>query len=162
MFSFEDALVKASHVGLDLVLMADKVDPPVVRIMDFGKYQYQEEKRQREAKKNQVQQKIKEMKFHLGIDDNDFNIKLKHTLEFLQRGDKVKILVAYRGREMSHQDIGQALMDRIVQAVGEIAIIDSPAKMLGKSSQMMLAPNTKLLKKKASEAQAAAKENGGK
>lgn len=150
--SFEDALNKAAEAGLDLVEMAGKVEPPVCRIMDFGKYQYQEDKRQRNAKKNQIQQKIKEVKFHLHIDDNDFETKVRHSIEFLQKGDKVKVLLAYRGREMSHMDLGQQLMNRIVQAIGENAIIDSPAKLLGKNCQMMLAPNLKA-KKKAMEGQ---------
>lgn len=127
--------------------MAGKAEPPVCRIMDFGKFQYQEEKRQRNAKKKQVQQKIKEMKFHLHIDDNDFNTKVKHTLDFLQRGDKVKVILTYRGREMTHQELGQQLLDRFVQVIGDAAVIDSPAKMFGRNCQLMLAPNTKLKKK---------------
>ena len=118
--------------------------------MDYGKYQYQEDKRQRNAKKNQVVQKIKEMKFHLHIDDNDFNTKINHSIEFLQKGDKVKVLLAYRGREMSHPELGEQLIQRIIQAIGENAIIDSPAKLLGKNCQLILAPNAKL-KKKAAE-----------
>ena len=129
--------------------MNAKAEPPVCRIMDFGKYQYQEDKRQRNAKKNQVVQKIKEMKFHLHIDDNDFNTKINHSIEFLQKGDKVKVLLAYRGREMSHPELGEQLIQRIIQAIGENAVIDSPAKQLGKNCQMILAPNAKLKKKAA-------------
>ena len=122
--------------------------------MDFGKYQYQEDKRLRNAKKNQVVQKIKEMKFHLHIDDNDFNTKINHSIEFLQKGDKVKVLLAYRGREMSHTDLGELLIQRIIQAIGDNAVIDSPAKLLGKNCQMILAPNTKLKKKTAENSDA--------
>lgn len=132
-----------------MVEMNAKAEPPVCRIMDFGKYQYQEDKRQRNAKKNQVVQKVKEMKFHLHIDDNDFNTKINHSIEFLQKGDKVKILLAYRGREMSHLDLGEQLIQRIIEAIGENAVIDSPAKQLGKNCQMILAPNPKLKKKAA-------------
>ena len=133
-----------------MVEMNAKAEPPVCRIMDFGKYQYQEDKRLRNAKKNQVVQKVKEMKFHLHIDDNDFNTKINHSIDFLKKGDKVKILIAYRGREISHTELGEQLMQRIIEAIGEIGVIDSPAKMLGKNCQMILAPNVKL-KKKAAE-----------
>ena len=147
--SFEDALAKADNLGLDLVEMTAKADPPVCRIMDFGKYQYQEEKRQRDAKKKQVVQKIKEIKFHLHIDDNDFKTKINHSIEFLQRGDKVRFVLTYRGREMSHTDLGELLIQRIIEAVGDNGVIDSPAKLLGKNCQMTVAPNTK--KKKTTE-----------
>ncbi len=161
--TFEEALRRAQDIGLDLVEMNTKSEPPVCRILDFGKWQYQEDKRQKEAKKNQIQQKIKEMKFHLHIDDNDFNTKIKHSLEFLQRGDKVKVLLAYRGREMAHQDQGQVLLDKIVQAIGEIGIIDSPAKLLGRNCQMVIAPNMKLIKKKSADnAKEAAKDSAKK
>ncbi len=136
---FEEALAKAESAGLDLVEMAGKVDPPVCRIMDYGKFKYEEDKRQ----KTQAQQKVKELKFHLQIDDNDFNTKVNHSLEFLRKGDKVKVLVAFRGREMSHPELGQQLVAKIISAVGDNAVIDSPAKMLGKNCQMILAPNTK-------------------
>ena len=145
----KDKLAKADNLGLDLVEMTAKADPPVCRIMDFGKYQYQEEKRQRDAKKKQVVQKIKEIKFHLHIDDNDFKTKLNHSIEFLQRGDKVRFVLTYRGREMSHTDLGDLLIQRIIDAVGDNGIIDSPAKLLGKNCQMTIAPNTK--KKKTTE-----------
>ena len=140
---------KANDAGLDLVEMNAKSEPPVCRIMDYGKYQYQEDKRQRNAKKNQVVQKIKEMKFHLHIDDNDFNTKINHSIEFLQKGDKVKVLLAYRGREMSHPELGDLLIQRIIESIGENAIIDTPAKQLGKNCKMILAPNPKLKKKTA-------------
>ena len=151
--SFEAAIAKAKDYGLDLVEMNGHSTPPVCRIMDFGKWQYQEDKKAREAKKNSVQQKIKEVKFHLHIDDNDFNTKMRHAVEFLQRGDKVKVLLTYRGREMSHQDLGQQLMEKIIQTAGEAAVVDSPAKLLGKNYQVILAPN-KQKKKKAPSAPA--------
>ena len=149
LFSFEDALSKAENLGLDLVEMTAKADPPVCRIMDFGKYQYQEDKRQRDAKKKQVVQKVKEIKFHLHIDDNDFKTKINHSIEFLQRGDKVRFVLTYRGREMSHTDLGDLLIRRIIEAVGDNGVVDSPAKLLGKNCQMTVAPNTK--KKKTME-----------
>ena len=148
--SFEDALSRANAAGLDLVEMNAKAEPPVCRILDYGKYQYQEDKRLKNAKKNQIQQKVKEIKFHPGIDDNDFSVKVKHAIEFLQKGDKVRVIIAFRGRELSHPELGQQVIDRLIAVVGEQAIIDAPAKMLGKNCQLMLAPNPKL-KKKAEE-----------
>ena len=130
--------------------MAGKVDPPVCRIMDYGKYQYQEDKRLREAKKKQVVQELKEIKFHLQIDDNDFNRKVKHTIEFLQKGDKVRAVLTYRGREITRSDMGQELMKRFLESVGDVAVVDAPPKLFGRNFQMVLAPNTK--KKKTAEA----------
>ena len=103
-------------------------------------------------KKNQVQQKVKEIKFHPGIDDNDFSVKVRHAVEFLQKGDKVRVILAFRGREMSHPELGQQVIDRIIETIGELAVVDAPAKMLGKNCQMMLAPNPKLKKKTADSA----------
>ena len=144
---FEEAMSRAASAGLDLVEMNAKAEPPVCRILDYGKFQYQEDKRLKNAKKNQIQQKVKEIKFHPGIDANDFSVKVKHAIEFLQKGDKVRVIIAFRGRELSHPELGQQVIDRLIAVVGEQAIIDAPAKMLGKNCQMMLAPNPKLKKK---------------
>lgn len=138
--------------------MSAHAEPPVCRIMDFGKWQYQEDKKAREAKRNSVQQKLKEIKFHLHIDENDFNTKMRHTVEFLQRGDKVRILIVFRGREMSHPELGKALLDKIMEFIGENAIVDSPAKMLGRNCQLLLAPNPKMKKKKAAPVASAEEE----
>ena len=151
MFSFEDALAKAEDAGLDLVEMTAKADPPVCRIMDFGKYQYQEDKRQRDAKKRQVVQKVKEIKFHLHIDDNDFKTKINHSIEFLQRGDKVRFVIAYRGRELSHQELGEALIQRIIDAIGDNGVLDAAAKLIGKNCQMTFGPNLKKKKTESAE-----------
>lgn len=140
MLSFEAALERANAAGLDLVEIAGKVAPPVCRIMDFGKYQYQECKRQREAKRKQVQQKVKEVKMHPNIDDNDFQTKARHTIAFLQKGDKVKVLLAFRGREMAHIDLGMRVLDRLIETVGDVAVVDSPAKQFGRNVIMVLAP----------------------
>ena len=138
--TFEEALERARAAGLDLVEMAGKVDPPVCRIMDYGKYQYEEGKRVREAKRKQIHQKVKEVKLHPNIDDNDFNTKTRHVIEFLAKGDKVKILLVYRGREMAHPEIGQQVVERLIKTVGEVAVVDSPPKLLGKNYQLILAP----------------------
>ena len=138
--TFEEAWERANAAGLDLVEMAGKVDPPVCRIMDYGKYQYQEGKRLRDAKRKQVQQKVKEVKLHPNIDDNDLSTKTRHVIEFLEKGDKVKVLVVYRGREMAHLEIGQQVVERLLKAVGEIAAVDSPPRQLGRNYQLILAP----------------------
>jgi translation initiation factor IF-3 len=140
--SFEDALERARAAGLDLVEVAGKVDPPVCRIMDYGKHQYEESKRQREAKRKQVQQKVKEVKLHPNIDDNDLNTKTRRVVEFLSKGDKVKIRLVYRGREMAHPEIGQQVVERLLNAVGDAAVIDSPPRQMGRNYQLILAPKS--------------------
>ena len=138
--SFEEALERARVAGLDLVEIAGKVEPPVCRIMDYGKHQYEESKRLREAKRKQVQQKVKEVKLHPNIDDNDLNTKTRHVIEFLAKGDKVKVLLVYRGREMAHPEIGQQVVERLLKGVGDAAIIDSSPRQLGRNYQLILAP----------------------
>ncbi|HOG49566.1 MAG TPA: translation initiation factor IF-3 [Lentisphaeria bacterium] len=140
--SFEEALERARVAGLDLVEIAGKVEPPVCRIMDYGKHQYEESKRLREAKRKQVQQKVKEVKLHPNIDDNDLNTKTRHVIEFLSKGDKVKILLVYRGREMAHPEIGQQVVERLLKAVGDAAVIDSPPRLLVRNYQLILAPKS--------------------
>jgi translation initiation factor IF-3 len=140
LLSFEAALERANAAGLDLVEIAGKVDPPVCRIMDFGKYQYDECKRLRDAKRKQVQQKVKEIKMHPNIDDNDFQTKARHTIAFLTKGDKVKVLLAFRGREMAHVGLGMKVLERLVATVGEAGVVDSPARQFGRNVIMVLAP----------------------
>lgn len=138
--SFEAALERANAAGMDLVEIAGKVDPPVCRIMDFGKFQYEECKRQREAKRKQIQQKVKEVKMHPNIDENDFQTKTRQTVAFLEKGDKVKVLLAFRGREMAHIDLGMKVLERFVGVVSEVAVVDSPAKQFGRNVIMVLTP----------------------
>lgn len=140
LMSFEEALNRASAAGLDLVEMATKVEPPVCKIMDFGKFQYQESRRQREAKKKKVQSKVKEVKLHPNIDDNDLSIKIRHGIEFLQKGDKVKVMVTFRGREMAHTELGDDLMKRVMDAFSEVGVIDSPPKLMGRNIIGIVAP----------------------
>ena len=140
LMSFEDALNRAAAAGLDLVEMASKVEPPVCKIMDFGKYQYQESRRQREAKKKQVQAKVKEVKLHPNIDENDLSIKIKHGLEFLEKGDKVKVIVTFSGRWMAHTEIGDNLMKRVLEALAERSVVDSAPKLMGRNIIAVLAP----------------------
>ena len=136
--SFESALNKAQQAGLDLVLVPTRAEPPVTRIMDFGKYQFDEAKRAREAKRAQIQPKLKELKLHANIDDNDFNIKVKQAKKFLTQGDKVRLLLMYRGREMAHQELGREVLNRFIKELEEISNLDSPPKQVGKSVSTVL------------------------
>ena len=138
LMSFEDALNRASALGLDLVEMASKVEPPVCKIMDFGKYLYQESRRQREAKKKQVQAKVKEVKLHPNIDENDLSIKIKHGIEFLEKGDKVKIIVAFRGREMAHMQSSKHILDDFAEALADVAVVEKAPKIEGRSMSLVL------------------------
>ena len=136
--SFEEALRRAQQVGLDLVEMPSKAEFPVCRIMDYGKYMFDESKRQREAKKAQVQSKVKEIKLHATIDENDFQVKYRKVVEFLQKGDKVRVLLTYRGREMAHPEIGEQVMNRMLKSVEEMSNLDSPPKKMGKNITAVL------------------------
>lgn len=159
--TFETAIARAQQAGLDLVLANEKSNPPVTRIMDFGKYQFEENKRQREAKKNLVQPKLKEIKLRPVIDDNDLNTKLKHAREFLLHGDKVRLLLQFRGREMSHQDIGMTIMNRFIKELEDIAKQDSPVRQDKKtfSTTISVKPEVRAAAKKEAEAAAQAEKS---
>ncbi|MFA6930712.1 MAG: translation initiation factor IF-3 [Lentisphaeria bacterium] len=146
--TFDSALAMAADAELDLVEMPSKTDPPVCRIMDYGKHQFDEAKRQREAKRAQVQPKVKEIKLHANIDDNDFQIKSRHIIDFLSRGDKVRLLLTFRGREMAHPEIGQQVLNRMLKLVEEIANLDSPPKRMGKSITALLSVKPQYRKEK--------------
>ncbi|MDK2864807.1 MAG: translation initiation factor [Thermotogota bacterium] len=130
----------AREKGLDLVLVAPNSDPPVARIMDYGKYKYEKEKKQREARKKQKQTELKQMKFRLKIDDHDFYTKLNHVKRFLQRGDKVRITIMFRGREMAFTDQGYKLLERIRQELEELAEVETPPVLEGRDMRMTLRP----------------------
>ena len=142
MMSFEEALDKANDAGLDLVELASKADPPVVRIMDYGKYLYQESRRQREAKKNQVQQKVKEVKIHPSTDTNDLATKARQAIEFLKKGDKVKVIMFFRGREMAHQEIGEQLLATMLEKLSDVSVLEGPPKLIGRQIIASVAPKT--------------------
>ena len=131
--SFETAMARAQAAGLDLVLVPSKGDPQVTRIMDFGKYQFDESKRAREARRAQQQPKLKEIKLHVSIDDNDFAIKVRKAKEFLADGDKVRLLLTFRGREMAHQNLGMDVLKRFMAQLEDIATPDSQPKQMGKA-----------------------------
>ena len=151
---FETALNRAEDAGLDLVEVQAKAEPPVCRIMDYSKYQFDESKRQRENRRTQVQPKLKEIKLHANINENDFQIKYKRVVDFLTRGDKVRILLVFRGREITHPEIGQQLIDRLLKSVETIANIDNQPKLVGKSIITTLSVKPQFRKeRKAAEAE---------
>jgi len=137
------ALDLAEEAELDLVEIAPLAKPPVCRIMDFGKFKYQEAKRAHEAKLKQKQVQVKEIKFRPGTDENDYQIKLRNLIKFLDEGDKAKITLRFRGREMAHQDIGMRLLERVKVDLDEHAIVEQFPKMEGRQLVMMLGPKKK-------------------
>lgn len=140
-----EALRMAQDAGLDLVEIVPNADPPVCRIMDFGKYKFELQKKANLAKKKQKQIEIKEMKFRPGTDDGDYQVKMRAIRRFLEEGDKVKINLRFRGRELAHIDIGDAMLNRIEQELKEDAVIEQRSRVEGRVMSMMLAPKKKLL-----------------
>ena len=135
-----DALRMAEEPHLDLVEVAPKAKPPVCRIMDFGKYRYEQQKREKEAKKKQKIVTIKEVKLRPNIEQHDFNVKLKNALRFLEEGNKVKVTIMFRGRELSHPELGREVLDRVSEQLKELVAIERDAKLEGKNMTMILAP----------------------
>jgi translation initiation factor IF-3 len=138
-----EALRLAEEADLDLVEIAPLAEPPVCRIMDIGKFKYAESKKQHEAKLKQKQVQIKEVKFRPGTDDGDYNIKLRNLIKFLGDGDKTKITLRFRGREIAHQQIGMQLMERIRQDLNDHGVVEQFPKMEGRQMVMMLSPKRK-------------------
>ena len=139
-----DALRMAQDAGLDLVEIVPNADPPVCRIMDFGKYKFELQKKANIAKKKQKQIEIKEMKFRPGTDDGDYDVKMRAIRRFLEEGDKVKINLRFRGRELAHIDIGDAMLTRIQQDLQEDAVIEQRSRVEGRVMSMMISPKKKL------------------
>lgn len=140
------ALALADEAGLDLVEIAPLAQPPVCRIMDLGKFKYQEAKRAHEAKLKQKQVQVKEVKFRPGTDENDYQIKLRNVIKFLGEGDKAKITLRFRGREMAHQEIGMRVLERIKADLEAVAQVEQFPKMEGRQLIMVLAPTKKQVK----------------
>ena len=138
--SSKDALKKAVEADLDLVLIAPNATPPVCRVMDYGKYCFEQAKREKEAKKNQKVVDIKEIRLGLSIDTHDFETKGNHAKKFLKDGDKVKVSIRFRGRELGHPEIGTEIMARFAEFCSEFAVVEKPAKMEGRNMLMFLAP----------------------
>lgn len=135
-----DAVRRAEMYELDLIEIAPKAIPPVIRIMDYGKFIYEIQKKEKLQKKNQVQQQMKEIRFKSRTDTHDFNFKTKHAREFLAEGNKVKASVMFRGREITHKDIGREMLDKFVEALQDVGKLDNPPKMEGRNMTVILAP----------------------
>ena len=134
------ALARARELDLDLVEVAPQADPPVCRIMDFGKWKYEQDVRAKESRKKQSQVIVKEMKFRPKISDHDFGIKKGHVERFLDEGDKVKVTIMFRGREMAHTELGTKLLDRLARELSEMASVEAAPKQDGRNMTMVLAP----------------------
>ncbi|HQW20732.1 MAG TPA: translation initiation factor IF-3 [Rhodocyclaceae bacterium] len=138
------ALDLAEETGVDLVEIAPMAQPPVCRLMDFGKFKYQEAKRAHDAKLKQKQIQVKEIKFRPGTDEGDYKIKLRNLIKFLQEGDKTKITLRFRGREMAHQEFGIRLLERVKADLQEYGVVEQFPKMEGRQLVMVLAPSKKV------------------
>jgi translation initiation factor IF-3 len=141
--SRDEALRMAEETGLDLVEIQPNADPPVCRIMDYGKFRFELQKKAAAAKKKQKQVEIKELKFRPVTDEGDYQIKLRNMRKFLEEGDKVKVNIRFRGREMSHQELGRQMAERIEADLGEDVVIESRPRLEGRQMVMMIAPKRK-------------------
>ena len=135
-----DAIRMAEDQGLDLVEVAPQAQPPVCKIMDYGKFKFQEQKKAAEARKNQKIVEIKEIKLRPGIDDHDYDVKMRAMKAFFEEGNKVKVTLRYRGREMAHQDLGMKVLNRVKVETASIAKVESEPSMEGRQMIMVLAP----------------------
>lgn len=142
--SFREALRMAEEAELDLVEIAPQAVPPVCRLMDYGKFKYQEQKRQAEAKAKQKIIQVKEVKFRPGTDEGDYQVKLRNLIKFLQEGDKTKITLRFRGREMAHQEFGMQLLKRVEGDLAEYGVVEQFPKMEGRQMVMVLSPKKKV------------------
>lgn len=138
----KDAISAAAQKDLDLVNLSPNANPPVCKIMDFGKYRFEQAKREKEAKKKQKVTEVKEIRLGLSIDKHDFETKGNHAIKFLKDGDKVKVSIRFRGREFGHPEIGLDIMQRFADYCSEIANVEKPAKMEGRNMLMFLAPKS--------------------
>jgi len=136
------ALRMAEEAGLDLVEISPNADPPVCKIMDFGKFKYEQQKRESEARRNQKTIEVKEVKFRPNTDVHDYDVKMKNVTRFLEAGDKVKVTLRFRGREMAHQDLGRNLLEKVATEIREKALgkVEAMPKMEGRQMIMMIAP----------------------
>ncbi|WP_238988184.1 translation initiation factor IF-3 [Filibacter tadaridae] len=138
--SRNEALEIATRVNLDLVLVAPQAKPPVARIMDYGKFKFEQQKKDREVRKNQKIILLKEVRLSPTIDDHDFQTKLRNAIKFLEKGDKVKCSIRFRGRAITHKEIGQRVLDRFAEACKDVSTVEQRPKMEGRSMFLVLAP----------------------
>ncbi|HKJ76979.1 MAG TPA: translation initiation factor IF-3 [Gammaproteobacteria bacterium] len=139
----DDALKMGQEAGLDLVEVAPQAEPPVCRIMDYGKYIFEERKKKQAAKKKQKQVQVKEVKFRPGTDEGDYQVKLRNLVRFLSEGDRVKITLRFRGREMAHQELGRNLLKRVEEDLVDLGTVEQFPKMEGRQMVMLMAPKKK-------------------
>lgn len=137
------ALMRAHEAGLDLVEISATCKPPVCRIMDHGRFKYEQEKKKKEQKKKQSVVKLKEVKFHVNVGDHDYQTKLRHAHDFLADGNRVKVSLMFRGRENAHRELGFELMQRIIADCTEQAVVEQAPRLMGRNIFMMLVPNKK-------------------
>jgi translation initiation factor IF-3 len=135
-----DARIRAKAVGLDLVLVSDQTNPPVCRLMNFGKHQYEKKRQLRDQRKKHHVHRNKEIKFHVNIDPHDYKFKVEHIKQFLAKGHRVKVSLFYRGRENAHREKGMELMKQVIVDIGEFATIENPPRMVGRNLSMLLSP----------------------
>ncbi|WP_409202293.1 translation initiation factor IF-3 [Suttonella sp. R2A3] len=138
--SIDEALEAAYEQNMDLVEVAANAKPPVCRIMDYGKFRFEQQKKQQEARKNQKRIQVKEVKFRPGTDEGDYQVKLRNLTRFLNDGDKAKVTVRFRGREMAHQNLGRDLLNRIEADLAEVGTVEQKAGMEGRQMTMVMAP----------------------
>ncbi len=138
--TIRDALVAAEEAGLDLVEIAPNADPPVCKILDYGKYKYELQKKAAEARKKQKIIEVKEIKMRPNIDDNDYDVKMRSAKRFIEEGDKVKVTMRFRGREMAHQDLGMNVLVRVRDELEDVAKVEQMPKLEGRQMIMVLAP----------------------
>lgn len=138
--SLEEALVAAQERGLDLVEVSPNAAPPVCRIMDYGKYKYQTSKKAAEAKKKAAKVELKEVKMRPKTDEHDFQFKVKHARRFLEEGNKVKVTVMFRGREVTHPEFGQRLLEKVSEEIQDVGAVESTSRLMGRFMTMVIAP----------------------
>jgi translation initiation factor IF-3 len=141
--STQDALRRAQELDLDLVEVAPQANPPVCRIMDYGKFKYERDIRQKEARKKQARIEVKEIKFRPKIDPHDYATKKGHVERFLKAGSRVKVTIMFRGREMAHTELGRRILDRLVEDLKDVAVVDAAPKQDGRNMVMVIAPTKK-------------------
>ncbi|MFQ6548907.1 translation initiation factor IF-3 [Aestuariibius sp. 2305UL40-4] len=139
----ERGMALAEEAGLDLVEISPNANPPVCKIMDFGKFKYEQQKRESEARKKQKTIEVKEVKFRPNTDTHDYEVKMRNVFKFLENGDKVKVTLRFRGREMAHQNLGRDLLERVAEDTKEIGKVENFPRMEGRQMVMMIGPVTK-------------------
>lgn len=158
--STQEALRRARELDLDLVEVAPLANPPVCRIMDYGKYKYERAIRQKEARKKQARVEVKEIKFRPKIDPHDYETKKGHVVRFLTAGARVKVTIMFRGREMAHTELGRRILDRLVEDLGDLAVVEAAPKQDGRNMVMVIAPAKKPAGKGSGERQRAQEAQG--